>query len=375
MLCAGAVRSPCEKLSEGYDGEWKIPYRCAHVPVLRAPLNMLFYAKRAAPILIAMLEAELRQNSVRAVLFYGSSYYAFDSLFELCRRAGVPSLTYEVEYPISTAWPRLLTGGYFDHSGYIRATLRRASGLIGISSFWAPVAESLGLPFQLIPSYLPDEIPTLARQLHSRGHKASGVFHVVTLGRWGPRECPRALLRGVRDAHCRGIPIRYTAIGMIGGGLSDYRIWKMCERDPVLREVVTMTGWLEATEKTALMQSADVFVILRRETRESAASFPTRLPEYLATGRPVIASAAGDIPEYLEHGVTAWLVPPDDRGELLCSAFVTLHAHPELGDAIGRAGFDEAVKRFSIEENGRKMDAFIRSLALGASAGKAAPAH
>jgi glycosyltransferase involved in cell wall biosynthesis len=162
---------------------------------------------------------------------------------------------------------------------------------------------------------------------------------------------------------------------MIGGGLSDYRIWKMCERDPVLREVVTMTGWLEATEKTALMQSADVFVILRRETRESAASFPTRLPEYLATGRPVIASAAGDIPEYLEHGVTAWLVPPDDRGELLCSAFVTLHAHPELGDAIGRAGFDEAVKRFSIEENGRKMDAFIRSLALGASAGKAAPAH
>lgn len=39
---------------------------------------------------------------------------------------------------------------------------------------------------------------------------------------------------------------------------------------------------------------------------------PIKLFAYLAAGRPILAPAAPDTAELLEHGGNAWLVPPDD---------------------------------------------------------------
>jgi glycosyltransferase involved in cell wall biosynthesis len=68
----------------------------------------------------------------------------------------------------------------------------------------------------------------------------------------------------------------------------------------------------------------------------------------MAAGLPVIAASVGGVPEMVRHGVTGWLVPPDDpvalaealrllRGdEPLChrlsenaQRFVRQHHHPE----------------------------------------------
>jgi glycosyltransferase involved in cell wall biosynthesis len=39
---------------------------------------------------------------------------------------------------------------------------------------------------------------------------------------------------------------------------------------------------------------------------------PIKLFAYLAAGRPILAPAAPDTAELLEHGSNAWLIPPDD---------------------------------------------------------------
>ena len=64
---------------------------------------------------------------------------------------------------------------------------------------------------------------------------------------------------------------------------------------------------------------------------------PTKLFEYLASGRAVIASELGQLGELLEHERTAWLVPPGDAGAL-ARAITTLAGRPELRAALGRAG-------------------------------------
>jgi glycosyltransferase involved in cell wall biosynthesis len=46
---------------------------------------------------------------------------------------------------------------------------------------------------------------------------------------------------------------------------------------------------------------------------QSTGGFPTKLGEYLATGKPVVVTKVGDIPKYLEDGVSAYLVVPDDN--------------------------------------------------------------
>jgi glycosyltransferase involved in cell wall biosynthesis len=64
---------------------------------------------------------------------------------------------------------------------------------------------------------------------------------------------------------------------------------------------------------------------------------PTKLFEYLASGRAVIASELGQLGELLEHERTAWLVPPGDA-DALALAITTLAGRPELRAALGRAG-------------------------------------
>jgi len=369
MLCAAACRGSSGGSTSGFEGEWQIGYECVSFPVPRLPFNMLYYTHRAARELEP--KRYLEGNTVKAVLFYGSSKLGFSSLFNVCHDAGVPILTYEVEYPVLHNLPRLLTGAYWDHRMYLTNLLQRASGIIGISSFWKQIADRHGIPSVTIPSYLPVE----AKDLVLQRTKKSGVrnpnrLHIVTLGRWASRECPLVILRAVRKASLLGVPISYTAIGASAGrlGYHDSHALRLIRKDPVLRDVVRTTLRVSEAEKAEILESADAFVILRRQNVETAALFPTRLPEYLSYQRPLIVSSAGDLGRYLRHKDSAWLVPPDDNGDLLAEAFYQLHHDRKLAEKIGHRGAEQAMSNFSIESNGQIMTSFIESVTSRESA-------
>jgi glycosyltransferase involved in cell wall biosynthesis len=57
------------------------------------------------------------------------------------------------------------------------------------------------------------------------------------------------------------------------------------------------------------MQSS-VLVLARPDNIQSKGGFPTKLGEYLATGRPVLITSVGDIPKYLSHGINGFLTKP-----------------------------------------------------------------
>lgn len=63
---------------------------------------------------------------------------------------------------------------------------------------------------------------------------------------------------------------------------------------------------------------------------------PTVLLEAMATGRPVVASRVGGIPELLKHGETGYMVPPE-RADELASAIIGLLGKPELMEKMGLA--------------------------------------
>ncbi len=59
--------------------------------------------------------------------------------------------------------------------------------------------------------------------------------------------------------------------------------------------------------------------------------------EWMAAGRPVVASSVGGIPDLIEDGVTGLLVPPGDAGAL-AEALAGLLLDPEKAETLGRAG-------------------------------------
>ena len=55
----------------------------------------------------------------------------------------------------------------------------------------------------------------------------------------------------------------------------------------------------------------------RPDSRQARGGFPTKLGEYLATGKPVCVTKVGEITVYLEDNVSAFLAEPEVRCLLL----------------------------------------------------------
>jgi glycosyltransferase involved in cell wall biosynthesis len=96
---------------------------------------------------------------------------------------------------------------------------------------------------------------------------------------------------------------------------------------------------------------------------------PTKIFEYMALGRPIVASALGQIAEVLEDGRTARLVPPGDV-RALADAVVELLTRADRGAALGRAARSEARRRHTWEDRAQNvLDALQRNVTARALVG------
>ncbi len=86
--------------------------------------------------------------------------------------------------------------------------------------------------------------------------------------------------------------------------------------------------------------------------------------EYLATGKPVVASRVGVVPEVLEDGKTALLVPAGDAGAL-ARAIGRLLDDGALGSKLGAAGAELTRRRLSGAEVARELARLYSRLTRG----------
>ena len=97
-------------------------------------------------------------------------------------------------------------------------------------------------------------------------------------------------------------------------------------------------------EVLPLLSIADVFLL-----PSSLESFGLAALEAMACEVPVVASRVGGLPEVVEHGVTGYLLDPEDV-EGMASAAVELLRDPVRRCAMGKAARQRVVDRFSAEK-------------------------
>jgi len=107
------------------------------------------------------------------------------------------------------------------------------------------------------------------------------------------------------------------------------------------------------------LQGAAVLVLARPSSVQAEYGFPTKLPEYLATGRPVLATRVGDIPRYLQDGVNAFLVEPDDVAAF-AERLEYILAHPDEAREVGQRGRSLTMREFSNTFQAGRLASFFR---------------
>ena len=137
-----------------------------------------------------------------------------------------------------------------------------------------------------------------------------------------------------------------------------------------LGERVEFTGRVERAELPRLLGEATAFALPRASGLFSTAGFPTKLGEYLATAKPVVVTATGDIPLYLRDGVDAYLVPPDDT-PAFAARLAEVFADPSAAREVGARGRETARREFEVLSQCRRLAVYLED--VGRSAARSQP--
>jgi glycosyltransferase involved in cell wall biosynthesis len=179
------------------------------------------------------------------------------------------------------------------------------------------------------------------------------VGFVGTFGPWhGVLVLARAIALLPKDAR-----IRFLLVG--AGALRDEAEQIICEAG--FEERAIFTGVVEHERVPALLDACDILASPHVPLEDGSEFFgsPTKLFEYMAMGKGIVASRQGQIAEVLEDEKTALLVEPGDA-QALAQSILRLSRERELRESLGAAARSAATQRHTWAHNAERVLAAYR---------------
>lgn len=304
------------------------------------------------------LQDVLNHTKPDGVIMYTNQAQVADPIISACKQCGVFVVADVVEYH-NLSLHYLLNGVNFQQRIFITRSLCEVDGIIGISKSWCKWAEERGIPNVWIPSFAED------RQCFRTAAATATCdepFTIVFIGHWVEREKPLVILRALRLCLERGVDIRMQVLGNIGKSYRESKAIRMLKNDTQLQRRVELLGFVDDEERDRLLANADALILLRPDNRETDRLFPTRLPEYMLSGNPVILSQVPNFDGCFEHRKDVWFVPPQNNPADVADAICHLAKHPEERMAIGGRGRETALSQFGLDVLGERLAGFLHSI-------------
>jgi glycosyltransferase involved in cell wall biosynthesis len=273
---------------------------------------------------------------------------------QLARRWQVPLIT---EYNGSEVWVARHWGRPLKHEALSQRIERlnlRAAHLVSVVS--APLGEEVRAagvdatrivinPNGVEPElYRPDiDASAVRARLGLEGRLVIGF-----IGTFGPWHGAEVLARAFVDLIASNTALRdRLRMLWIGDGGSLAEVKRILAAGNALSQCA-FTGLVPQSQGPSYLAACDIFASPHVPNPDGSPFFgsPTKLFEYMAMGRPIVASALDQIGEVLEHDRTAILVPPADQAAL-AAALTSLAGDPERRRRLGDEARRVAVQQYS----------------------------
>lgn len=146
---------------------------------------------------------------------------------------------------------------------------------------------------------------------------------------------------------------------LIGDGVEHAACERLADRLGVV-ERISFPGRLDHDAALAALAGCDILAVPAVPLADGRTFFgsPTKLFEFMAIGRPIVASGLGQIEEVLEDRRTALLVAAGSAADL-AAAIDELAAAPELGAALARAARTAAERAHTWEHRAAALIAAV----------------
>lgn len=288
-------------------------------------------------------------DTAGVVILYSRSHWVLDRALSVTRRLGWRLLVSSNE---------ALTDAQIDPSSrdsYIRCVVDETQGVLAVSSRLAGYWRDRGVHegrIAVIPLYVREV--SFAQAAMPGGHSA------IYLGNLAHKEIDYLL--DITELVTERVPaFHLTIYGDAPAGRRAELEGMVASRG--LERVITVAPPVHSDGIAPVLVAADVLLLPRSLGEFSQSGFPNKLGEYLASGRPVVTTAVGDIPMYLEDGESALIVQPDDI-RAFAEAVVKVLEDPSLGARIGASGREAARREFHAHLGGERLLRFAGGLAV-----------
>jgi glycosyltransferase involved in cell wall biosynthesis len=186
-----------------------------------------------------------------------------------------------------------------------------------------------------------------------------GTFHY-----WhGIKVLEQAIQQLVRDEATDEV-IGKLRFLLVGEGL--LRVEMISHLEPYVGSRVFFTGLIPHGQIPAYLDAADILVSPHVRMPEGQPFFgsPTKIFEYMAMEKGIVASNLDQLSHVLKHERSAWLVEPGDVSEL-ASAIVLLARNPVLRHQLGQNARASALAEHTWRQNAERVLACVRTSAAG----------
>ncbi len=152
----------------------------------------------------------------------------------------------------------------------------------------------------------------------------------------------------------RGLAERFPRIVLsLAGEGSGYEKFKVALKDDPLLRRIRFEGWVEADMMPRYLDGIDIGLLpLARPTRFNQAKSPTKLFEYMAMAKPVVASRVGEAVSIVRDGWNGFLA---DSPEEFAQKSARLVEDIDLRRRIGEAARRDIEENYSLEVLGAKL--------------------
>lgn len=315
--------------------------------------------QRIGSAVVATLASTLSRAPADVVISYDQDFTIAFRIARTCDALRTPLIQQYAEHQL----PCDFRGGrfspyYWGQQATFKWLPSRSAGSIPISRYLEEICQRNGARnLLLVPALSNTEEPPTPTIEAAKLAGAKRPFVLTYLGHGSRRDRVDRMIDLVHALVRQGIDAKLQLVGLGSEALKAVNQ----RSNGSERAVVDARGWATTKEVRTALAEAGALLWFRENDISGLAAFPTRLPEYLLTRRPVVCSPVGDVPHYLKDGEEIVYLDLNDLDAMVAKVRALIE-DPERADAIGRAGHEAALREFHYSAWGPKLAAFARDV-------------
>lgn len=280
----------------------------------------------------------MNKGECNLVYFWGWSAIGCYAVMKMAQKFQIPYFFDICEwFPASNFKFGIFNPMYWDDFLGRKMPDKNCSGVIAITKLIAKKYNRGYFPVQVVPAINDFSLDNSSHKVQSNSSIEKITFRVLYSGFSKYGDGVEYMFEAIEQVKKNGVPIELIIIGSDGKSGPSLGFANYCKDNEILKDIVEFRGRIPEEIYFSTLCSVDVLILPRRNCETNLAAFPTRLPEFLTTGRPVITTDVPDVPDYIENNIHAKVVLANNS-KAIEKALMELWLNPELRKSIGLAG-------------------------------------